>query len=149
MKIYYTSLVFLCVFAILACSDIDTSKSGLAATQPNPNGDSELALLMREMFDDGMRMKQQIEEGEKLEVLAKFEKIHTAQATEPEKAASEKYKVYADAYLKRIEQLKASSEEDTKGLFQGLVTSCMNCHQAMCPGPMVRIKKLYLDEKLN
>jgi hypothetical protein len=93
-----------------------------------------------------MRMKGQIENGDKLEVLAKFEKIHTAQATEPEKAASKKYERYADVYLELLEQLKVSSEEDTRILFQGLVESCMNCHQAMCPGPMVRIKKLYLKE---
>jgi hypothetical protein len=131
---------------VLACTDIDPSKSSLAPIQPNPNGDSELALLMRDMFDDGMRMKGQIENGDKLEVLAKFEKIHTAQATEPEKAASKKYKRYADVYLELLEQLKVSSEEDTRILFQGLVESCMNCHRAMCPGPMVRIKKLYLKE---
>ena len=99
---------------------------------------------MRDMFDDGMRMKQQIENGDKLEVLAKFEKIHTAQATEPEKAASKKYKMYADAYLNLLEQLKVSSKEDTADLYQGLVESCMSCHRAICPGPMVRIKKLYL-----
>lgn len=146
MKIRFTFLILLTMLFILACSDNDPSKSALAPIQPNPNGDSELALLMREMFDDGMRMKQQIEKGDKLEVIAKFEKIHTAQATEPEKAASKKYKLYADAYLNMLEQLKVSSEEDTEILFQGLVESCMNCHRAMCPGPMVRIKKLYLKK---
>lgn len=131
---------------VLACTDLNSSKSSLPPIQPNPNGDSELALLMRDMFNDGMRMKGQIENGDKLEVLAKFEKIHTAQATEPEKAASEKYKRYADVYLEILEQLKVSSEEDTGILFHGLVESCMNCHRAMCPGPMVRIKKLYLKK---
>ena len=146
MKIYLTSFVLLLMLLIFACSDVDQSNSDLPPIQPNPNGDSELALLMREMFDDGMRMKEQIENGDKLEVLAKFEKIHTAQATEPDKAASKKYKLYADAYLNMLEQLKASSKEDTEILFQGLVESCMNCHRAMCPGPMVRIKKLYLKK---
>lgn len=146
MKIYFTSFIFCSILLALSCSNIDQSKSCLPPIQPNPNGDSELALLMREMFDDGMRMKQQIESGNKLEVLAKFEKIHTAQATEPEKASSEKFKMYADAYLNLIEQLKVSSLEDTEVLYQGLVESCMNCHKAMCPGPMVRIKKLYLKK---
>lgn len=146
MKLHITFFTCFLMFLVFTCSDVDESKSGLVPTQPNPNGDSELALLMREMFDDGMRMKQQLESGDKLEVLAKFEKIHTAQATEPEKAASKKFKVYADAYLNMIEQLKVSSPDDTEILFQGLVESCMNCHRAMCPGPMVRIKKLYLKK---
>lgn len=146
MKIYITSCLIFFLLLVLSCSDIEPSNSDLPPTQPNPNGDSELALLMREMFDDGMRMKEQIENGKKLEVLAKFEKIHTAQATEPEKVASKKYKMYADAYLNMLEQLKVSSEEDTPILFHGLVESCMNCHRAMCPGPMVRIKKLYVKK---
>ncbi len=146
MKLSITLFTCFLMFLVFACSDVDESKSDLTPTQPNPNGDSELALLMREMFDDGMRMKQQLESGDKLEVLAKFEKIHTATATEPEKAASKKFKMYADAYLNMIEQLKVSSPEDTEVLYQGLVKSCMNCHQALCPGPMVRIKKLYLKK---
>lgn len=144
MKLHITLFTCFLMFLVFACSDVDKTKSDLAPIQANPNGDSELALLMREMFDDGMRMKQQIESGDKLEVLAKFEKIHTAQATEPEKASSKKFKMYADAYLNMIEQLKVSSPKDTEALFQGLVESCMNCHRAMCPGPIVRIKKLYL-----
>ena len=130
----------------LACSDIDSSKASLPPIQSNPNGDSELALLMREMFNDGMRMKKQIEKGDELEVLARFNKIHTAQATEPDKAASKKYKLYADEYLNMLEQLRASPKGATETLFQGLVESCMNCHRAFCPGPIVRIKKLYLKD---
>lgn len=146
MKIHFTFFILSLMLLVFACADIDSSKSSLPPIQPNPNGDSELALLMRDMFDDGMRMKGQIENGDKLEVVGKFDKIHTAQATEPEKAASEKYTRYSYVYLDILEQLKVSSEEDTRILFQGLVESCMNCHRAMCPGPMVRIKKLYLKK---
>lgn len=146
MKLSITLFFSLLIFLTFTCSDANTADSSLPPIQPNPNGDSELALLMRDMFNDGMRMKQQIEKGDQLEVLKKFEEIHTAQATEPEKAASPKFKMYADAYLNMIEQLKVSSPEDTKVLFNGLVESCMNCHRALCPGPMVRIKKMYLKD---
>lgn len=146
MKLSVTLLLSLLIFLTFACSDATPDNASLPPIQPNPNGDSELALLMRDMFNDGMRMKQQIEKGDQLEVLKQFEKIHTAQATEPEKAASPKFKMYADAYLNMIEQLKVSSPEDTKVLFNGLVESCMNCHRALCPGPMVRIKKMYLKD---
>jgi hypothetical protein len=146
MKIYFTSFLFFSMLLVLTCTDLDQSKSSLPPIQPNPNGDSELALLMRDMFDDGMRMKGQIENGDKLEVLANFEKIHTVQATEPEKAASKKFKMYADAYLNLLEQLKISSQEGTIDLYQALVENCMSCHRAMCPGPMVRIKKMFLKK---
>jgi hypothetical protein len=29
-------------------------------------------------------------------------------------------------------------------LYNGLVQSCANCHTTHCPGPMMRIKKMYV-----
>lgn len=129
---------------ILSCSNVEQSSDYLPPIQPNPNGDSELALLMRDMFDDGMRMKQLIKAGKTPEVIENFEKIHSAQATEPEKAASKEFKLFANAYLNSLENLKSASPDGIKDLYNGVVESCMSCHRAMCPGPVVRIKKLYL-----
>jgi len=85
-----------------------------------------------------------IKAGKVPEVIENFKKIHSAQATEPEKAASEKFKLFADAYLNSLENLKGASPDGVKDLYNGVVENCMSCHQAMCPGPVVRIKKLYL-----
>lgn len=137
-----STVVFLTFF--LACTDVEQSSDHLPPIQPNPNGDSELALLMRDMFDDGMRMKQLIKAGKVPEVIENFRKIHSAQATEPEKVASEKFKLFADAYLNSLENLKDASTGEVKELYNGVVESCMSCHRALCPGPVVRIKKLYL-----
>ena len=146
MKKLLVSSLILCIFTILSCIN-NTEECSTPVVEPiNPNGDSELALLMREMFDDGMRMKAQIENGKKPEVLKKFEAIHTAEATEPEKAASDQYKVFADSYLAMMEALQNSSEEEATMLYKGMVETCMNCHRSMCPGPIVRIKKMYLSE---
>ncbi len=112
----------------------------------NPNGDSELALLMRDMFDEGMLIKQQIKEGKKPKLISSFETIHSAQATEPEKAASAEYKAYADSYLASLNALKSTSLEDSPQAYNGMVQSCMACHSALCPGPKVKIKKLFIKE---
>ncbi|HFA48164.1 MAG TPA: hypothetical protein ENJ95_04010 [Bacteroidetes bacterium] len=145
MKLITVCSIFLLLFG-LACTS--GSKTECAAPAPlNPNGDSELSLLMREMFDDAMRMKEQIIAGEKPEVLKRFEKIHSSEATQPEKVNTEKFKVFADSYLAALAALKnaeAGSESERK--FHGMVESCMNCHRSICPGPMVRIKKLYLAQ---
>ncbi|MEZ4951026.1 MAG: hypothetical protein R2784_16820 [Saprospiraceae bacterium] len=75
--------------------------------QLNPNGDSELALLMRDMFDDGMKMKEMIKNGEHPEVSVDFQKILTANATEPEKeTASPEYKAFAQTYIQTMEAMK-------------------------------------------
>jgi hypothetical protein len=110
----------------------------------NPNGDSELALLMRDMLAEAKRIKKQVENGEEVTVKVDHEKIFSAHATEPAKAASAEYKTWGTAYLAGIETLKNSTPEMAEAAYTSLVNSCMNCHQALCPGPVVKIKKLQI-----
>jgi hypothetical protein len=110
----------------------------------NPNGDSELALLMRDMFAEAKRIKKQVENGEEVTVKVDHKKILSAHATEPAKAASAEYKTWGAAYLAGIETLKNSTPETAEAAYTSLVNSCMNCHQALCPGPVVKIKKLQM-----
>lgn len=113
----------------------------------NPNGDSELALLMREMHTDGMKTKQQLLAGKTPEIKVKYEKLFTAKATEPQKVASPEYAAYATIYetaVKNFLERRGNAQVDS---YKTMVDACMNCHQQICPGPMVKIKKLYLSEK--
>ena len=143
----FISLIF--TFIILqACKDapekvVETEKT-VVKRPINPNGDSELALLMREMFADVERIKEQVQNGEAVTVKVNHEKILSAHATEPAKAASAEFKTWGTAYLKGIETLINSSPENAEFAYTSLISSCMNCHQAFCPGPIVRIKKLKL-----
>ena len=143
MKIKVLHILFL-VLMLSACQN--ESSEYIPSWSVNPNGDSELALLMRDMFDEGMALKQQIKDGKKPKLISSFETIHTAQATEPEKAASPEYKAYADSYLASLNALKAASLDDTQEAYNGMVQSCMACHSALCPGPKVKIKKLFIKE---
>ena len=133
----------------MSCGDSSCKKecSSTTTTSPlNPNGDSGLALMMREMFDEGMRMKGQIQKGEQPEVFKQFEEIHSVSATEPEKQASPEFKAFARAYHQSLESLKSATAEDAKPLYNNMVDACMTCHRSMCPGPMVKIKKLYIRD---
>jgi hypothetical protein len=137
---------FLIIFAItVAC----TEEKKACATgedqvqQPiNPNGDSELALLMRAMFEEAQLIKQQIKNGEPITVKLDHEKILTAHATEPEKAASDTYKAFAELYLQNIKSLQSAEPQQVVNIYDNVVQSCMSCHQSLCPGPIVKIKKL-------
>lgn len=133
-------LALLLIGYLLSCH---TQDKKAAAAPLNPNGDSELALLMRAMFDDALLMKQQIEQGEQPRPALDYQKILTAEATEPEKAASDTYKVHALSYLQTIKALQGADAPQAASLYKNMVNSCMGCHQALCPGPTVRIKKLY------
>lgn len=108
----------------------------------NPNGDSELALLMRGMYDEADRIRHQIENNEKVTVELNHLNILTAHTTEAGKANSAEFKAFASIYLKRLEELKTAEDSEKVGHYQSLIESCMSCHQAICPGPIVRIKKL-------
>ena len=110
----------------------------------NPNGDSELALLMREMFDEGERIKGQIEAGEAPTGLKKFEAIHSAIPTD-ENASGPVFESFATSYIEAIKALEASDSTSVI-LFNSMVDQCMNCHTEFCPGPKRRIKKLYISE---
>ncbi len=145
IKTYLIAALMIGFVLILSCAQIDNKGSGSVLHPVNPNGDSELALLMRAMFDDGMTMKKEVLAGKIPTSLLEYEKIHTANATEPEKAASPEYKAYSDQFLSIVKKLKTSDEHQVEHFYTQLVHSCMGCHQAMCPGPMVRIKKMYLD----
>lgn len=108
----------------------------------NPNGDSELAVLMRDMFDDLERVKSQIVDGDSVTFTIDHQKILTAHATQPEKAASAEYEAYANHYLNIINSIKEAGPDDVMPLYNDLVNGCVSCHKAMCPGPLVRIRKL-------
>ncbi|MBI5916086.1 MAG: hypothetical protein HY842_11985 [Bacteroidetes bacterium] len=124
-----------------ACSDEKN-----CATQPlNPNGDSELALLMRAMFEDGMRVKVQILKGETPDIQVDFKQILTAKATAPEKMQTADFEPLATSYVQAMRALDAAKPEEAAQLFTTMVTTCMNCHHNTCPGPVVRIKKLFLE----
>lgn len=138
-----STLIFTLIGAlIMLLSCVGGDNSGVAPI--NPNGDSELALLMRKMYDDAMTMKSEIEEGSKPEIGDTYQTMLTADATEPEKVATQAYRSFTDAYHKSLESLQEANLGEVSNEFNVMVQNCMNCHQAMCPGPMVKIEKLYL-----
>ena len=133
------------IACVASCSKKDhgiTNVENNSQIPLNPNGDSELALLMRDMYDEAERIKTQLKHGEELTINLNHEAILTAHATEPEKAASAEYKAFAKSYLQSLESLQKANASQVESQFENMVANCMACHQALCPGPMVRIKKL-------
>ncbi len=148
MKKYLYFLAPLVSIYMLSCTEVNNqpAKATYIPTKwfANPNGDSELALLMRAMYDDGQRMKVAIKNGEPFQPKVDFEKILTASATEPEKAASAEYHAFAQTYIQTMKAMQDAEPAKAIALYDTMVANCMTCHQALCPGPTVRIKKLKL-----
>ena len=137
MKKYtFSTLVLLIIVLLGSCKKETKPKVYLG----NPNGDSELALLMRQMYDETQKIKQ----GESSMALNfSPESIFTAQATDPKKAASEQYKVLGTAYVNSVKNYHKAADTDRDQAYEQMIGACENCHQALCPGPLVKVKKLY------
>ena len=133
---------FLSLILLIACKSDEPKRPQL-----NPNGDSELAILMRDMFDEGMLVKQSVINGEYPMMKLEYHHINTATPTEEGKNATIEYQLFAKAYEASIERFKNASEADRPAAYQNMVDNCMSCHAKVCQGPMVRIKKMYLSEE--
>ncbi len=118
-----------------------------ASRDVNPNGSSELALFMRSMHENGMEVKQKLINGEKPEINYDCARLMTATPTEPAKVANPLYAGYAQAFEEKVKAFDQEYNSDPAGSYQSMVDACMNCHREICPGPMVKIKKMYLSDQ--
>ena len=129
-----------------SCTDQESCAADARPKIYNPNGNSELALLMRDMFDEGMRVREDVATGKRPLPVWDAEAIFTAHATQPEKVATPEFKAYAQSFLEAARAMEAASPEAYKQSYQGMVKTCIACHQEVCPGPIVKINKMLLDD---
>jgi cytochrome c556 len=112
----------------------------------NPNGDSELALLMRQMFDESMVAKNLILDGQPAPDFSdQFVTIHTAQETDSTVRTVE-FRALSEVFLTQVRRLEEAPAEERVAAHNNMVASCLACHRVYCPGPMVKIKKLKIAE---
>ncbi|ANQ50888.1 hypothetical protein MY04_3537 [Flammeovirga sp. MY04] len=137
-----TSIFFMSV-VMLSCQ---TSTKERTSTN-YPNGGSELAWLMRDVTDQMEAQRKAIIEGDSLQKFPlDVAHILTAIPTEEGKTSSPQYKTLADNFLKHVNQSKDIQLAGQVEFYNGTVSLCVNCHETQCPGPNVRIKKLYITE---
>ncbi len=106
---------------------------------------SELALLMREMtaFTDSTRKR--LERGEGLlPYPAAFAAMRTAEPTDGKLDIERTtFDAFADHYMAQLKALYDAPAAERTATFNATVQACANCHTVACPGPLVRIKKMY------
>ncbi|MBL7883682.1 MAG: hypothetical protein JNL69_06410 [Bacteroidia bacterium] len=112
----------------------------------NPNGDSELALLMRKMMHTSESLKEMIKQGNlPKEFPEEFLKIHTAQPTDSE-TKKESFDAFASNYISNMKLLFESPKDELTKNYNAVITSCVSCHSEHCPGPLKAINKLKINE---
>lgn len=145
-------LLTLAVLLIAACQDENAEK---AKEQKAPTEDkslemyqaSELAQLMRKMYEDNLDIRQEILKGKLPKSFPEdFKTIHTAQATDPEEI-NETFHALADQYLKNIEAIeKAENPAAAKIAYNNMIATCASCHQIYCQGPLAKIRKMRITD---
>ncbi|MCG3166924.1 MAG: hypothetical protein POELPBGB_02707 [Bacteroidia bacterium] len=132
-------LVFF-VAVVFVFSNCDRNKS------LNPNGDSELAVLMRAMADSTDAWKQMTLQNKMPQKFPDaFLKIHTATASDSMMKTPE-FDALATSYVEGLNLFYQSSPSELKTNYNSLVQRCINCHNSHCPGPLKRIKKMVIEE---
>jgi len=111
----------------------------------NPNGDSELALLMRKMETDLQEMKVQLRNGKSLGNIQDYSALLTAQPTQ-ESLKKPNFESFAKSFIGAAKALKAAEKDQQKAAYERLVETCYACHDDGCRGPLPRIEKLYLPD---
>lgn len=143
MHMKIAALTTLIAIFVLSCSTVP--ENAATGNYVNPNGSSELALLMNQLYVEAELAKQKIALGERPRLKADAKKILTAAATEPEKVASPEYKAFAGSYIESVKMFRKASRAEATEQFKIMATACMNCHKALCPGPTKRIRKLLAE----
>ena len=114
-----------------------------STTITDPNDTSEMALLMRDMFERMEVIKDKIENNEDLskEQLS-FASIHLQEATDSSFVKEGLFPM-SEGYIRIINQF---NNYPSKKNYKSIVNSCINCHISMCPGPLERIDNLILKK---
>ncbi|MGL5890880.1 MAG: hypothetical protein ACRC3B_13390, partial [Bacteroidia bacterium] len=144
-RLILTALAGICLLAgaFAACTSKTEDPQACEVKPLNPNGDSELALLMREMTKNTEAMSAALKKNtdfpEKPEGVEKI--INAVRADSTIKQAP--YEIYAKAWLDALDRLYAAPENRRTEMFNALVSNCESCHNAYCHGPLERIAKMH------
>lgn len=120
-----------------------TAVAALVSLAFRSANESELTLLMRDIFDEAMTAKQAIAAGEEPTFKIDLNAILTVKASVDAKTSNPNYLPKAEAYLEAMKTFENSDLAQRKQTFNAVVDACMACHRSVCPGPMMRIEKLY------
>ncbi|MEK6616048.1 MAG: hypothetical protein AABZ32_08060 [Bacteroidota bacterium] len=112
----------------------------------NPNGSSELAILMRGLTQKAEETHQALKNKSDIPPLwADSKQILTAKPTDSNLNKT-LFDPFAKHYLNTLQNLYDSPENERITNFNIMVNGCITCHENFCHGPIKRIRKLLLAE---
>jgi len=138
----------LIILVVISCGKAAQKENKEDKKAPlNPNGDSELAIVMRTMMQSGKAMKREIEMGKTIsQYPEEIKTITTAKQTDGMIEDRNVFNGLANYYVATLDSVYLTGA-DTKKQFNHMVKSCVDCHQNYCQGPIPAIKQLYISSK--
>ncbi len=122
-------------------SSTAASDSTATCAPLNPNGDSELAIMMRNMALLSEANAAALREGKELVAYdGSFSGMF--QAERSMKIDDVLFEGMGKSYLATLEQLYKAPPEERVALHNNLIQTCQACHEQSCRGPLKRIDKM-------
>ncbi len=145
MRPYFRVIVLSILLALVACGaqqvgDVPSTTGPQDLAPP-----SELALLMRTMAAHADSVKAGLKRGDKElpPYPTAVRTLLTATPTKDMHIDPITFPTFGKDYQEKVNALYKSAKHDRTLAYNALVQSCANCHSTHCPGPMMRIKKMY------
>ena len=140
------SLCAIGALLIVGCTSNNTTQESCKNEGDiNPNGSSELSLIMRKMAAHLAENRDALKAGKGIVAAPKeIDNLLTAKKTD-EEIDKTIYDGYAKLYQQRIIEFNetANAPDSLKiKAHNNLVSTCRDCHSNFCPGPMVVINQL-------
>jgi hypothetical protein len=131
---------------IASCTSSNTNQESCKKEGDlNPNGSSELSIVMRKMATHLAENRDALIAGKGIVAAPKeIDDLLTAKKTD-EEIDKTIYDGYAKLYQQRIIELNETADKPDSlkiKAHNNLVSTCRDCHSNFCPGPMVVINKL-------
>jgi hypothetical protein len=122
-----------CNLSTVLVPGIPGSPGHLIPSARNPNGDSQLAVLMRQFVDDLREVRTQLEARQPVKQLfATHRTMRCAWHTKPAER-DERYDGLAQGYLAAVRAFDAAPGQTN---YNAIVQGCISCHSASCGGPL-------------
>ena len=128
--------------AMLSCNFVNNKEQ--VYKEPVMYQPTEMALLMRKMYEVNKAVKTQILNKDSLLTFpVEFSRIHTAVLTNPSERDNE-FDSLAKVFIDHQKATFSSNSDSLVFYFNKSVNTCITCHETRCVGPIPKIKKLLI-----
>ena len=135
--------LFITLFLLISCAKTGVKEQKVEEEMKMYQA-SEMALLMRQMYEFNKLTKLQIINNDSLSSYPEeFVNIHSAVMTDSDKRNAE-FDSLAVQFINFQKATFTTKSDSTAYYFNKSINSCITCHQTRCTGPIPKIKKLLI-----